>query len=123
MKCRRNYIRINCSIPAIHALEGDIAHMDEWVWYDSEICNISLGGMLLSTGEKRELGEQIWIEFTVEESKSILVIGLIRYAQATVEAKGTFYKLGIQFQDILETDRDMIARYITQSQLKNIRKK
>ncbi|WP_170270187.1 flagellar brake protein [Heliorestis acidaminivorans] len=122
MKCRRNFYRIDFLLSAIYTPQLDISQMDEWDWHDCLIANLSLGGASIITKEERKSGEQLWLEFNLD-TNNILCNMLVCHVEKLKTETSHSYKLGVQFSNILENDKNIIARYVAKYQMKEMRSK
>ena len=82
--------------------------------------DISLGGVFIRTGEKREIGDMIYLQFSLKDG-SKLIEGLGRVVHVNTEADG-FPGLGIEFVNFDDESMQLIEKIVESNFAKAKRK-
>lgn len=110
----REYYRLPTAIKVNKKYE--IHKMDEFEIVD-EICeakDISGGGMRLYCNHKHNLGDNVKCNFNIDDSMLEVEGTIVRVEE--IDSFHYKYNIGISFNDIDESDRDLIIRYIFEQQ-------
>lgn len=121
---KREYVRLEASLTIrfrilelVKGLEGD----KESTIYQANTMNISAGGVLFSTRQKLKTSDTIEIELQLPEQEPILckakIVRVFAQDRVTSEAK-----VAVEFDDITESQRDRIFKYIFDKQREWIKK-
>jgi c-di-GMP-binding flagellar brake protein YcgR len=73
---------------------------------------LSLGGMLIESEQKPDLESSIPMEMTFADDKTIYFWGRIASFNLVKEREIEHYKMGIEFLDMPEKDRDMLNKFV-----------
>jgi c-di-GMP-binding flagellar brake protein YcgR len=121
---RRNYYRLECSIPVQFRIVNSYnSEYNKGIPFQKTIAtDLSGGGIGLRLEERIEIGKLLECEILTEESKTIKFCGkLVRYYKNDVEGKFKFHA-GVSYIKISNNDREAVVKYIFTEQRK-MRKK
>ena len=118
---KRDHFRLACNIP----IDFTLSEKDEsgrWITggtYSGNICNISGGGLKMTSGVELEEQNTILISLPLD-NHNLLVAGIVRTKFSSYDAPNQFH-YGIMFDNISNADQDIIVRYIFHQQNLRIR--
>lgn len=115
---RRNYVRIECSIPVQYAVIDNSEELDQdLVFQTGRTLDISGGGLRLFTNHSLEQEQKLFIKLKLLKDDEIEIKGkVIRLLDIDEETKKKRFIYGIEFIDINERDRDKIISFIFEKQ-------
>lgn len=120
---RRSYFRLNYICTAKYRpFKLTIFGSNEETFKSTHTVNLSGGGMCILSDEKIEKTNFLECVIILEKEISIRVIGKVVSVEKDDINELKKWKLGIQFERILEVEREKIINFIFQEQLKLRRK-
>lgn len=120
---RRRYVRVDVSLPARYRCL-DRRGRKRLVPHKGTVTNVSGGGALIVTWQSRpdlEVGSEVDVELELPCGKVSAKGVVVRMSVERTEA-GRVQQVAVEFKDIDERQRDMLARYVLQRQLELRRK-
>ncbi|NLG79648.1 MAG: hypothetical protein GX492_07490 [Firmicutes bacterium] len=120
---RRRYARVDVSLPARYRCL-DRSGKRRLVPHKGTVTNVSGGGALIVTWQSRpalEVGSEVDVELELPCGKVSAKGVVVRMSVERTET-GRVQQIAVEFKDIDEKQRDMLARYVLQRQLELRRK-
>jgi len=122
---RRRYARVDVSLPARYRR---VDHGDRTkgrlVPHKGTVMNVSGGGALIVTWQSRhdlEIGSEVDVELELPCGKVSVKGVVVRLSTGQTE-NGRVQEIAVEFKEIDERQRDMLARYVLQRQIELRRK-
>jgi c-di-GMP-binding flagellar brake protein YcgR len=118
----RDCFRLSCSIPAtlrrvwLSEFKGEPEELP--VAVSAKILDISDGGALVATDEYFETGEKFTVAFSIGTDESMECVALRVSEQIGAQFR---YRVGVQFQNMHQRQKDRIFRFITLEQRKKLK--